>query len=188
MKDYLLTKRPRITIYLVLILFASNIITLISSQIGAFVMLYPSNLGEPWNWYKLITYPLYVGGLITWFLNSLAMLCYGYIIENRIKRRDLIGLILVSSIIGGLLFMIFSQNNELNVPIASPSMIAWGYWAATIVIGIRYWKSLNLFEKIVLGLGFVSILSIWTDNLEILFSLIIMIILIMILTIIRVRK
>jgi len=101
MKDYLLTKRPRITIYLILILFVSNIITLISSQIGALVMLYPSNLGEPWNWYRLITYPLYVGGLVTWFLNSLVMLCYGYIIENRIKRTDLIGLILISGIIGG---------------------------------------------------------------------------------------
>lgn len=42
MKDYLLTKRPRITIYLILILFVSNIITLISSRIGAFVMLYPT--------------------------------------------------------------------------------------------------------------------------------------------------
>ncbi len=188
MKDYLLTKRPRITIYLILILFVSNIITLISSRIGAFVMLYPSNLGEPWDWYKLVTYPLYVGGLATWFLNSLAMLCYGYITENRIKKKDLVGLILISSIVGGMFFMIFNQTNEFNVPIASPSMIAWGYWAATIVIGIRYWKSLNLFEKIVLGLGFLSILNIWNDNLGFLFSQVIVIISIMILTIIRVKK
>jgi|GEM_PF-1899772 len=187
MKDYLLTKRPRITIYLILILFVSNIITLIFSQIGALVMLYPSNLGEPCNWYRLVTYPLYVGGLLTWFLNSLALVYYGYIIENRLKRADLVGLILISSIVGGLFFMIFNQNSEFNSPIASPSMIAWGYWAATIIIGIRYWKSLNLFEKIILGFGFLSILSIWNDNLGFLFSQIIVIILIMILTIIKIK-
>jgi len=151
-------------------------------------MLYPSNLGEPWNWYKLITYPLYVGGLITWFLISLAMLCYGYIIENRVKRTDLFGLILISSIVGGLICMIFNQNNEFDVPIASPSMIAWGYWAATIVIGLKYWKSLNLFEKIVLGLGFLSILNIWNDNFGFLLGQIIVIILIMILTTIKVMR
>ena len=89
MKEYLITKRPRITIYLILILFVTNFITLIFSQIGELVMLYPSNLGEPWNWYRLITYPLYVGGLIAWFLNSLPILCYGYVIENRIKRLNL---------------------------------------------------------------------------------------------------
>lgn len=95
MKDYLLTKRSRITIYLILILFVSNII---------------------------------------------------------------------------MFFMIFNQNNEFNVPIVSPSMIAWGYWVATMVIGIRFWTSLNLFEKIVLALGFLSILNIWNDNLGFLFS------------------
>jgi membrane associated rhomboid family serine protease len=188
MKDYLLTKRPRIAIYLILILFVSNIITLIFSEIGNIVMLYPSNLGEPWNWYKLITYPLYVGGLVTWFLNSLAILCYGYIIENRLKKTDLVGLILISSIVGGLFFIVFNQNSEFNVPIASPSMIAWGYWAATMVIGIKCWKSLNLFEKIIFILGFFSILSIWNDNFGFLLSQIIVIVLIMILTIIKTKK
>jgi len=188
MKYYLITKRPRISIYLILILFVSNLITLIFSQIGEVVMLYPSNLGEPWNWYKLITYPLYVGGIVKWFLNSLAILCYGYVIENRIKRTDLFGLILISGIVGGLFFMIFNQNNEFNVPIASPTMIAWGYWAATIVIGLKFLKSLNLFEKIILGLGFLSILNIWNDNLGFLFSQIIVIVVIMIIATIKVKK
>ncbi len=170
MKEYLITERPRITIYLILILFVSNFITLIFAQIRRLVMLYPSNLGEPCNWYKIITYPLYVGGLFIWFLNSLALLCYGYVIENRIKRNDIFGLILISSIVGGLFFMIFNQNNKLDVPIASPSMIACGYWAATIVIGLKFWKSLNLIEKIILRLAFLSILIIWNDNLEFLFS------------------
>jgi membrane associated rhomboid family serine protease len=151
-------------------------------------MLFPSNLKEPWNWYRLITYPLYVGGLKAWFLNSLALILYGYIIENRIKKYDLLRLIFISSISGGLFFMIFNQNNEINIPMASPTMISWGYWAATIIIGLRFWKTLNLFEKIIMVFGFLSILSFWNDNLGFLLGQLIVVILIMTLTILKIKK
>ncbi len=187
MKDYLIRLRPRISLILILILFVSNIITLVFYDTQKYILLFPSlDLFEPWNWYRLITYPLYVGGLIAWFHNSLVIVLTGYIIENRLKKQNIIGLILLSSIIGGLIYVLFNRDNPL-MPIASPAMITWGYWAASIVIGLNYWKSLNLFEKIVLILCFLSILSIWNDNIGFLFGQVIVIIVIMILTLIQIK-
>jgi membrane associated rhomboid family serine protease len=91
MKDYLIKQRPRISLILILILFASNTITLIFDETQKYIVLFPSlELIEPWNWYRLITYPLYIGGLITWFHNSLIIVLSGYIIENRLKNRILL--------------------------------------------------------------------------------------------------
>ena len=164
MKNYLIKQRPRISLILILILFVSNIITLTFYDTQKYILLFPSlDLFEPWNWYRLITYPLYVGGLIAWFHNSLVIVLTGYIIENRLKKQKIIVLIFLSSIIGGLIYVLLNRDNPL-VPIASPTMITWGYWAAAIVIGLNHWKSLILFEKIVLALCLLSILSVWNDN------------------------
>jgi membrane associated rhomboid family serine protease len=187
MKNYLLENRPRISLILIIVLFVSNILTLVISQLYNIVLLFPSNLSEPWNWYKLITYPLYVGGLKTWFLNSLVIILTGYIIESRVKKADMIGLILISSIIGGLFFILLNQSNEFNAPIATPTMISWGYWTAAIVIGLKYFKSLNLFEKIVLFLCFLSIFSLWNDNFGFLIGQIGVIVTVLIITIFRVK-
>jgi membrane associated rhomboid family serine protease len=187
MKDYLVKQRPRISLILILILFVSNIITLIFYDTQKYILLFPSlDILEPWNWYRLITYPLYVGGLITWLHNSLVIVLTGYIIENRLKKQNIIGLILLSSIIGGLIYIILNHDNPL-IPIASPAMITWGYWAAAIVIGLNYWKSLILFEKIVLILCLLSILSIWNDNFVFLLGQIIVIVMISILTLIQIK-
>ncbi|MFP4556796.1 MAG: rhomboid family intramembrane serine protease [Bacteroidales bacterium] len=158
-------KRLMISLVLVTLLFVSTILTLIFPRLGEILLLYPSNLHEPLNWYRLLTYPLFGGGLLNWIYNSLAIVLTGYIIENKIKRQNLIGLIILSSIIGGLVFIIINYGDTQNSPIASPTMISWGYWSATIVIGLRNWRILNLFEKIVMILCFVSVLIIWHDNL-----------------------
>jgi len=187
MKDYLIKQRPKISLILILILFASNTITLIFDETQKNILLFPNlELIEPWNWYRLITYPLYIGGLITWFHNSLIIVLSGYIIENRLKKQDIIGLILLSSIIGGLIYVLFNRDNPL-VPMASPSMITWGYWAAAIVIGLNYWKSLILFEKIVLAFCLLSIISIWNDNIGVFLGQIIVILMISVLTLIQIK-
>jgi membrane associated rhomboid family serine protease len=187
MKDYLIRQRPRISIILISLLFVSNIITLVFYDTQKYILLFPSlDLLEPLNWYRLITYPLFVGGLIAWFHNSLIIVLTGYVIENRLKKQNIIGLILLSSIIGGLTYISFNHDNPLT-PIASPAMITWGYWAASIVIGLNYWKSLNHFEKVVLILCFMSILSIWNDNNGFLYGQVLVIIVIMILTLIQIK-
>ncbi|RIH62708.1 rhomboid family intramembrane serine protease [Mariniphaga sediminis] len=188
MKEYLKKNLPKTSLIFVIILFVTNFLTLMIPQIGEIVLLYPSNLSEPLNWYRFFTYPLYVGGLITWIHNSIVIILTGFIIENKIKRKDLISLILLSSFVGGLIFIILNQNNNYNLPIAAPTMISWGYWSATIIIGLKSWKSLNLFEKIVLVLCALSILSIWNDNIGFFMGQISVIVIIGIITIAKYEK
>lgn len=188
MKTYLNNKRLKISLFLVTILFVSTILTLVFPRLGEIVLLYPSNLDEPLNWYRLLTYPLFGAGLLDWFYNSLAILLTGYIIENKIKRNELIGLIVLSSIIGGLIFIIINYGAKYNSPIASPIMISWGYWSATIVIGLRNWRTLNLFERIVMILCFLSVLIIWHDNLGFFIGQLSVILTIVLLTILKFGK
>lgn len=188
MKDYLLNKRPRVSIVLVFILLISSILTTIFSQFYDILLLFPSNLNEPWNWYRLFTYPLYCNGLKTWLLNSIPIIAAGYIIESRVKRNEIIGVILISNVMGGLFYIILSQNDELNTPLASPIMISWGYWAAAEVIGIKNVRSLNLFERIVLVLCFVNIFSLWSNNLSFLMGQISSIVTIALFTLFRKNK
>ena len=101
--------------------------------------LYPSNLHQPWNYYRLFTYPLYVGGGINWFQNSLVILVTGYVIEYRLVKKDIYILIGLSSFIGGLIYIILNQEPNFIKPIATPSMISWGYLSATIAIGLIFW-------------------------------------------------
>ncbi len=188
MKTYLKNNRPKISLILITVLFFSNILTLFIPKLSEIVLLYPSNLFEPLNWYRLITYPLYVGGLLTWVYNALVILLTGFIIENRLKKPDLIGLITLSSIIGGLIFMIINHGESYDIPIATPTMISWGYWSASIIIGLRFWRTLNLFEKIVIILCFLSVFSIGNENFGFLLGQLTVIFTIAILTLIKCRK
>jgi membrane associated rhomboid family serine protease len=188
MKTYLKNNLPKISISLVIITFVTNILTLTVPKFGEFVLLYSSNLSEPLNWYRLFTYPLYVGGLLNWVHNSLVIILTGFILENKITRKYLIGLMLISSFVGGLTFIILNQNDGYDLPIAAPTMISWGYWSATIIIGLKYWKTLNLFERIVLILCLLSIFSIANDNVGFFIGQICVIIIIAILTLIQYRK
>jgi hypothetical protein len=115
----------------------------------------------------------------------LVLVLTGFIIENRIKKRDLIGLILLSSFIGGLLFIIINQGDINNRAIATPTMISWGYWASTIIIGLRYWRGINLFEKIVVILCFFSVFSINGEDLGFTIGQLSVIVVIMVLTLIN---
>ncbi|MFZ0281380.1 MAG: rhomboid family intramembrane serine protease [Bacteroidales bacterium] len=188
MREYFKNNLPRLSLILIAIFFIFNILTLIFQKLGNILFLYPSNLHEPWNWYRFVTYPLYAGGLIKWFLSSLSFLFLGYLIEHRIKKSDLIGLIIISSVIGGLVFTIINQNDSYNIPIASPTMISWGYWAAGMVIGIKFLKELSTIEKTILILYALSIFSIEAQDKGFLVGQIIVIITIAILSFIKVKK
>lgn len=192
MKGYLIKKRPKITMNLALIFFVStilrNILTKIFYQIDDYILLYPYNLYEPLNWYRLLTYPFYIYNIIVWFHIALVITLTGYIVENRIKKIDLYGLIILSCVAGGLIYIIINRNDELNIPIASPVMITWGYWAAAIVIGFRFWRSLNLFEKIIVICCVISILSLWNDNYGYIIGQLTVIVLVMIITFIKIKQ
>ena len=121
MKTYLKENKPKIALILVLILFLSNILTLLIPGATELIILYPTNISEPWNWYRLLTYSLYVGGLWTWLHNSLVIVLTGYVVESKLSKGEILILVLLSSIIGGLMFMIFNQNQSLNLPVANPN-------------------------------------------------------------------
>ena len=188
MREYFKKNLPRLSLVLIVVFFIFNILTQVFQEFSNLLFLYPTNLHEPLNWYRFISYPLYVGGLLKWLLSSLAFLLLGYLIEHRIKRSYLIGLIILSSIVGGLVYTIINQNDSYNIPIASPTMISWGYWAAGIVIGIKFFKELNTFEKVILILYVLSIFNIDIQNKGFLFGQLSVIIVISILTILKVQK
>lgn len=157
MKEYLKSHNPKIALWLIGVFFISNLLTLFITSFGQVVLLYPSNLHEPINWYRFISYPLYVGGLFNWLHNSIVLFMTGLIVEPRFSRKAILLIILLSVLVGGFVAIILSQGDPINRPIASPTMISWGYCSAAIVTGIFCWKSLNLFEKIALGLCLLSI-------------------------------
>jgi membrane associated rhomboid family serine protease len=152
---------PVISIILVSILFITNILTLYFPFVGDAVLLYPSRIAEPLNWYRFLTYPLYVSGLLAWIINSIIIVATGFVIESRLNKKEIYGLIVLSTIAGGLGFALMNLNDVNNVSLAAPVMISWGYWSATVVIGLKFWKELKISEKVITVLCFISVFSIW---------------------------
>lgn len=165
MKDYLKNKKPRISLFLVSILFISNILTFFSDGLYQTIILFPKDIQNVSTWYKLLTYPLYVGGLIKWIHSGIVIIIAGYIIEHRLSKAKVISLIVLSSIIGGLIFSSIKVNDPLNTPIASPTMITWGMSTCAFILIVKKIKTSMLFEKLLVGCFIFSLLTIeFIDN------------------------
>lgn len=169
MKEYLIKERPRTTIKIIYgFIFFSSIITISLSAFGYdnltdYLILFPSNISEPWNYYRFITYTAY-SGMAYWFYNSISFLLAGYVIEKRIMKKGIIILTLFSAIIGGLTCIIVNRNDELNLGVAGLTMISWSFGAAAIVCGLKYWKELKLFEKIITIVFMMGVIFIDFEN------------------------
>jgi membrane associated rhomboid family serine protease len=147
-------EKPNLTIKLLLLLLISTILIqtggmFIEIEIARFFMLYTSNLYEPLNWYRFLTYP-FAGSLFSWIGVTSVILPAGYIIEKRTCKRNLVLIILISTILGGLLFTLVNRNDGLNRSIASPGLIAWGFWITAITCGIINWKLFQKIEKAII--------------------------------------
>lgn len=123
---------------------------LFEQEISEYLILYPGNLSQPLQWYRFLTYPFESVGLFGWIRIALIILPAGYIIEKRTHKKNLVSIISISALLGGLLFTLINHNDELNRPIASAGLISWGFWIAAIVCGIINWKDLNKIEKAIL--------------------------------------
>ncbi|MDP4185949.1 MAG: hypothetical protein Q8862_12415 [Bacteroidota bacterium] len=165
MKEFLIEKKPRLSIVIAIVFFVVNILTQTIPMLSNFLVLYPHNLYEPQSWYRFLTYPLYVGGLLNWIHFSLVIILTGYIIENRTNEKLIYTILILSTVIGGLVCAIFNQNQPIDVSIGSPTIIAWGFWSAAVVAGIKLWHSLAKFERWILILCFVYTLNITIGNL-----------------------
>lgn len=156
---------PIYSILLILILFLSTILTVYWDKFYDLVLLRPTDLNIPKNWYRFLTYPLYISEIWTWFLTSISLFVFGGIIEKRLSTKYIIALILFSSFLGGLIYVIANQSDMNPLPMGTAHMISWGYWSSAMVVGFKFRKELNLLEKIILGLSFIGVFFISRDNL-----------------------
>jgi len=140
-------------------------LTLFWDKFYNIVLLRPTDLHDPKNWYRFLTYPLYINGLRTWLIVSISLFFFGGIIEKRLSSKFIITLIFFSTLFGGLIYAIINQEHTIPLPMGTAHMISWGYWASAIVIGLKFRKELNLIEKILLSLSFVGVFFISRDNL-----------------------
>lgn len=95
-----------ITLFLISTILIRTIGILFETEISNYLVLYPSNVSQPLNWYKFLTYPLDSIGLIGWFKIALIILPAGYIIEKRTAKKNLITITLISIVLGGLILQL----------------------------------------------------------------------------------
>ncbi len=132
---------------------------LFEKEISEYLILYPKNLFQPMHWYRFLTYPLESVGLFGWIRIALIILPAGYIIEKRTHKKNLVSIIVISALLGGLIFTFINYSNELNRPIASSGLIAWGFWIASITCGIIQWEDLNKIEKAITIIFLLNVFS-----------------------------
>ncbi|MDB5191134.1 MAG: putative Membrane protein [Segetibacter sp.] len=154
--DYLVKNKPGVSLYLTGVLFITNIITLITTHLDAYILLYPQDITNVLLWYKLVTYPLFVGGFFAWFQSALVIVSAGYFIEPKFERKKVLLLIALSSVIGGLAYAMANLDDPFNQPIASPTMITWGLSACAVTLILKRIKTAPLMEKIIAGLFLLS--------------------------------
>ncbi len=159
-RAYINNNTPFVSLLIVGLLFISNGLTLLFEGLSDEFLLFPQDIKQVGKWYKLLTYPFYVGGLAQWLHSAIVILMSGYVLERRLTKEKVIGLMALSSITGGLIFSLIKVNTlALNVPIASPTMITWGVSSCAFVLVIKQIKASTLLDKIVAGLYLVSLLS-----------------------------
>lgn len=84
----------------------------------------------------------------------------GYIVEKRLAKMKVVVLILLTTIIGGLIYCLFNLYGPLNRSIASPVMMTWGLASCALTLVLKEFKTTILLEKISAILFILSLLSI----------------------------
>lgn len=163
MKKYFLDNLPKISLYYLGFIFCMFIVSIIFPSLFEAIVLYPINIVEPLNWYRFITHPYFIGGFYNFLLISIFLIIFGIQIERVLNRNQIITVILISSILSGLVFATLNYNFN-NIPLAGCFIITWAYSGIALVLGIKNWKNLILFEKIVIIFCFVSIFDIFEFN------------------------
>jgi membrane associated rhomboid family serine protease len=106
----------------------------------------------------LLSYSFYTDSLVIWFLNALSLFLTAWVFERRTSRTAVVGITVLSAFLGGLGYALLNQAHP-HTPLASPLMISWGYVSAAMVCGVICWKSMKVFEKIILGLALLWLLK-----------------------------
>ncbi|OJJ17056.1 hypothetical protein BKI52_30540 [marine bacterium AO1-C] len=144
MKSDFFKQRPKVIITLIIILFAGTIITAFFPSLGRQLVLDSASISAPQKWYQFITYPLVTNGLINWLVSAITLYLFGQVAESYLSRRDLIIILLASTILGGVSFAVF---NGFKAALSSPGFIGWGLGSVAIVLGIRNWYTNESIER-----------------------------------------
>lgn len=149
MKSYLKENKPLVSIILTIVLLGSTLLTMFLPDVGNAFILHKANLSlsQPGNWYRFVTYPLYIGSINDWLVSSLLLLLMGAVIERRMYKSDIVLFIFLSTVVGGIVFMASSHD---DLPLAAPGNIIWGYCSATMVLGFRNWFNSESIERVAL--------------------------------------
>lgn len=138
---------PRVSIILSVIFLLSTTLFSYNKILGLSLALSSNVLYDPQNWYQFFTYPLVTFEFKMWFLNSVALLLMGWVIEKRVSIKFLLVLIAISIILSGLSYAILNARNSNSL--SSFGNIGWTYMGLLPIIGRFYWKSFHWAEKVI---------------------------------------
>lgn len=165
MKPFLKNITPKIAISLVLVFLVTNVLTIAYSKIKLFILVYPANLQEPWQWYRLLTHPFYGAGLLNWVILVFMMIGSGFLVEKHLEKKQIWTLILSATVIGGASYMYLHRLDDFDPPMGSPAFIGWAYVVTAFILGLTHWKTSGLFEKIWVGVSVLLLINFcWNDH------------------------
>jgi membrane associated rhomboid family serine protease len=155
--QYLVQNKPKIALIISGILF---VFLWVSSSKSAeeFVILKPQHLFEPKNYYRFLLYIAHVKDFSDWIINSFIIVLFGYVVERYIKTLDVIKLLTISYVFGGLLHIVIAKICGESYGIVSPGILGKILLYLTVFISVIRWKKLNVFERIISVIGYVLLL------------------------------
>ena len=112
---------------------------------------------NPLQLYRLFTYPLAHSDLLLVIEVSLSLLLSGLVIEPRLERRNILRIIIGSSILGALTFVLLSVVTFEFGGLAGAGSIAWGYFGALFACWLRGKHTFARLEKIYTLLVFIGV-------------------------------
>ena len=75
-----------------------------TDDISQFLLLRATDLAEPWNWYRFLTYGFVHGDIMHLLLNMMSLYFLGQAVEARYGRWEFLRFYLVTVVVSGLLF------------------------------------------------------------------------------------
>lgn len=160
--------RPKVTFVFIVLSFIGAIVSKLYPKFYELMVLDSSALSAPQKWYQFVTYPLVIIGLVNWLVSSIVLFLFGKVVEKYLSVKEVILLMLVSTIVGGLAFFIF---NDFKGSIDSVSLMSWGMGGVVIVFGFRNWyESESLERTTLIIIPFLIIWQLITFNPPVFFS------------------
>jgi membrane associated rhomboid family serine protease len=156
MKKLFFGNKPVVSAALAGLFLITHLVGTLFPGVSDALVIYPTNLTQPANWYRFVTYALAAaGGLGYWLYNALLLVFLGNIIEHRMQRKHLTMLILLSVFAAGLCYPIFYHDpyahlSGMEAPLAGFGFISWGYLTVALVHAFRNRHALSIQARVLI--------------------------------------